>query len=395
MISEKMYVLGSKQSCIREIFEFGLKRKQQVGEENVFDYSLGNPSIPTHKQVDNTITTLIQTKNSLMLHGYPPAGGDKRAREAIAEDLNERYGMNISSNNLLLTCGAAAAVIASLKAIAVKDSEVIVIAPYFPEYPMYAESSGMKLVTVPADTEAFQIRFDELEKRITPHTQAVIVNSPNNPSGAVYGRETLCRLGRLLEQRSAEYGHPIYIIADEPYRELVYDGAEVTFIPKLYANTIVCYSYSKSMSLPGERIGYACVTDEAEDSHELLLAISGASRSMGHVCAPSTMQQMLARCVKLRPDVEAYDRNRRTLYDALAEYGYKCVKPKGAFYLFVEAPGGDAKEFAARAMRKDLLVVPGNEFGCPGHFRLSTCVSHDMIKRSLPIFRELAEEMQA
>ena len=392
MISEKMYVLGSKQSCIREIFEFGLKRKQQVGEENVFDYSLGNPSIPTHKQVDNTITSLIQTKNSLMLHGYTPAGGNKRAREAIAEDLNERYGMKLNADNLLLTCGAAAAVISSMKAIAVKDSEVIVIAPYFPEYTMYAESSGMKLVTVPADTKAFQIRFDELEKRINSHTQAVIVNSPNNPSGAVYSRETIYRLGKLLERKGMEYGHAIYIIADEPYRELVYDGTEVTFIPKLYANTIVCYSYSKSMSLPGERIGYVCVTDEAEDSRELLLAISGAARSMGHVCAPSIMQQMLTHCANLRPDVEAYDRNRRTLYDALAEYGYRCVMPKGAFYLFVEAPGGNAKEFAARAMRKDLLVVPGDEFGCPGHFRLSTCVSHDMIKRSLPIFRELAEK---
>ena len=282
-----------------------------------------------------------------------------------------------------------------LALLAEEDSEIMVVAPFFPEYRPFTESNGGHLVVVPADTDAFQIDLDQVERRLTPRTQAIIINSPNNPSGAVYGRETLCRLGRLLEQRSAEYGHPIYIIADEPYRELVYDGAEVTFIPKLYANTIVCYSYSKSMSLPGERIGYACVTDEAEDSHELLLAISGASRSMGHVCAPSTMQQMLARCVKLRPDVEAYDRNRRTLYDALAEYGYKCVKPKGAFYLFVEAPGGDAKEFAARAMRKDLLVVPGNDFGCPGHFRLSTCVSHDMIKRSLPIFRELAEEMQA
>lgn len=251
--------------------------------------------------------------------------------------------MNISSNNLLLTCGAAAAVIASLKAIAVKDSEVIVIAPYFPEYPMYAESSGMKLVTVPADTEAFQIRFDELEKRINSHTQAVIVNSPNNPSGAVYGRETLCRLGRLLEQKSAEYGHPIYIIADEPYRELVYDGAEVTFIPKLYANTIVCYSYSKSMSLPGERIGYACVTDEAEDSHELLLAISGASRSMGHVCAPSTMQQMLAHCVKLRPDVEAYDRNRRTLTTRWRNTATNALSPRARFIFLLKRPAGTQK----------------------------------------------------
>ena len=395
MISEKMYALGSKQSCIREIFEFGLKRKQQVGEENVFDYSLGNPSIPTHKQVDDAITGLIQNENSLILHGYTPAGGDRRAKDAIAADLNERYGMDISADNLFLTCGAAAGVIASLKAIAIEDGEVIIIAPYFPEYTMYAESSGLKAVTVPADTKEFQIRFDELEKRINPHTQAVIVNSPNNPSGAVYSRETICRLGRLLEQRSAEYGHAIYIIADEPYRELVYDGAEVAFIPQIYANTIVCYSFSKSMSLPGERIGYACVTDRAEDSRELLLAIAGAARSMGHVCAPSTMQQMLVRCVKLRPDVEAYDRNRRTLYDALTEYGYKCVKPKGAFYLFVEAPGGDAREFAARAMKKDLLIVPGDEFGCPGYFRLSTCVSHDMIKRSLPAFRELAEEAQA
>ena len=395
MISEKMYVLGSKQSCIREIFEFGLKRKQQVGEENVFDYSLGNPSIPTHKQVDNTITTLIQTKNSLMLHGYTPAGGDKRAREAIAEDLNERYGMNISSNNLLLTCGAAAAVIASLKAIAVKDSEVIVIAPYFPEYPMYAESSGMKLVTVPADTEAFQIRFDELEKRINSHTQAVIGNSPNNPSGVVYTEETLRGLAALLERKSAEYGHPIYIIADEPYRELVYGGVKVPFIPCLYKNTIVCYSYSKSLSLPGERIGYVYVPGFADDSHAVYAAIAGAARIMGHVCPPTLMQKVIELCAEERPDLAAYDENRNLLYNSLREMGYECAKPDGAFYLFVKAPNGDANEFSEKAkLSHNLLVVPADGFGCPGYFRLSYCVSNDMIRRSLPAFKAMIESFK-
>ena len=396
MVNQKFYQLGTAPSVIRELFAYGLEQAQVVGPENVFDYSLGNPSIPAPAKVNQSIHDILNDTDSIRVHGYSMACGFDAAREAIAANLNRRFGMELKPGNLFLTCGAAPGLIAVIKALlAEEDSEIMAVAPFFPEYRPFTESNGGRLVVVPADTRAFQIDLSQVERRITPRTQAIIINSPNNPSGAVYGRETLCRLGRLLEQRSAEYGHPIYIIADEPYRELVYDGAEVTFIPKLYANTIVCYSYSKSMSLPGERIGYACVTDEAEDSHELLLAISGASRSMGHVCAPSTMQQMLSRCVKLRPDVEAYDRNRRTLYDALAEYGYKSVKPKGAFYLFVEAPGGDAKEFAARAMRKDLLVVPGNEFGCPGHFRLSTCVSHDMIKRSLPIFRELAEEAQA
>ena len=268
----------------------------------------------------------------------------------------------------------------------------MVIAPYFPEYRPFIEMNGCKFVVVPPDTHAFQIRFDELEKRITPHTQALIVNSPNNPSGVVYMVQTLQKLAELLTRKSREIGHPIYIIADEPYRELVYDGVDVPYLPDIYPNTIICYSYSKILSLPGERIGYVCVPDVAEDSAELFTAIAGASRTVGHVCAPSLQQKVIAQCVDVRPNLEAYDRNRTALYDALTSYGYRCVKPDGAFYLFVEAPNGSSKDFSDRAKAHNLLVVPGDDFGCPEFFRLSTCVSHQMVQKSLPVFKMLIEQ---
>lgn len=265
------------------------------------------------------------------------------------------------------------------------------IAPYFAEYRPFVEANGPKFVAVPADREAFQIRFDELEARITSHTQGIIVNSPCNPSGVVYTQETLERLGEILTRKSQEYGHPIYILADEPYRELSYDGAEPPFIPNIYPSTIVCYSYSKSLSLPGERIGYVCVPDQAEDSQRVYAAVAGAARVLGHVCAPSLQQLVVAKCAAVRPDLKAYDRNRTALYEALTEYGYHCAKPTGAFYMFVQAPGGDAQAFSDRAKEKNLLVVPGGDFGCPDYFRVSTCVDYDMIQRSLPVFKELIE----
>ncbi|MEY8262388.1 pyridoxal phosphate-dependent aminotransferase [Oscillospiraceae bacterium 50-60] len=391
MVSETMYALGSKRSCIRELFEYGLRQAKAVGKENVFDFSIGNPSIPSPPEVNEAFVSIVRDRDSLSVHGYTTAGGSDEARAAVAADLNARYDAHIKPQNLFFTCGAAPALIAAIRALAVEGAEIMAIAPYFAEYRPFVEANGPKFVAVPADREAFQIRFDELEARITSHTQGIIVNSPCNPSGVVYTRETLERLGEILTRKSQEYGHPIYILADEPYRELSYDGAEPPFIPNIYPSTIVCYSYSKSLSLPGERIGYVCVPDQAEDSQRVYAAVAGAARVLGHVCAPSLQQLVVAKCAAVRPDLKAYDRNRTALYEALTEYGYHCAKPTGAFYMFVQAPGGDAQAFSDRAKEKNLLVVPGGDFGCPDYFRVSTCVDYDMIQRSLPVFKELIE----
>ena len=391
MVSATSLALGTSRSCIRELFEYGLKQAAVVGKENVFDYSLGNPSIPSPPEVNQAIVSIIQEIDSLDIHGYTPAPGAMPARKAIADDLNARFHTSIRAENIFFTCGAAPALISVIRALAVEGAEIMAIAPFFPEYRPFTEQNGASFVMVPADTQSFQISMEAVEARITPHTQAVIINSPNNPSGVVYTRETLSSLGELLTRKSAEYGHPIYIIADEPYRELVYDGVEVPFIPTIYSNTIVCYSYSKSLSLPGERIGYVCVPDQVEDSADVFAAVAGAARAMGHVCAPSLQQLVVARCASIRPDLEAYDRNRNALYDALISYGYECVKPNGAFYMFVKAPGGSAKAFSDKAKEKNLLLVPGDDFGCPEFFRICTCVSYDMIQRSLPVFKELIQ----
>ena len=392
MVSETSLALGTSRSCIRELFEYGLRQAAVVGKENVFDYSLGNPSIPSPPEVNQAIISTIQEMDSLDIHGYTPAPGAMPARKAIADDLNARFHTSIRGENIFFTCGAAPALISVIRALAVEGAEIMAIAPFFPEYRPFTEQNGASFVVVPADTKSFQISMEAVEARITPHTQAVIINSPNNPSGVVYTREALSSLGELLTRKSAEYGHPIYIIADEPYRELVYDGVEVPFIPTIYPNTIVCYSYSKSLSLPGERIGYVCVPDQVEDSADVYAAVAGAARAMGHVCAPSLQQLVVARCASVRPDLEAYDRNRNALYDALISYGYECVKPNGAFYMFVKAPGGSSKAFSDKAKEKNLLLVPGDDFGCPEFFRICTCVSYDMIQRSLPVFKELIED---
>ena len=392
MVSETSLALGTSRSCIRELFEYGLRQAAVVGKENVFDYSLGNPSIPSPPEVNQAIISTIQEMDSLDIHGYTPAPGAMPARKAIADDLNARFHTSIRGENIFFTCGAAPALISVIRALAVEGAEIMAIAPFFPEYRPFTEQNGASFVVVPADTKSFQISMEAVEARITPHTQAVIINSPNNPSGVVYTRETLSSLGELLTRKSAEYGHPIYIIADEPYRELVYDGVEVPFIPTIYPNTIVCYSYSKSLSLPGERIGYVCGPDQVEDSADVYAAVAGAARAMGHVCAPSLQQLVVARCASVRPDLEAYDRNRNALYDALISYGYECVKPNGAFYMFVKAPGGSSKAFSDKAKEKNLLLVPGDDFGCPEFFRICTCVSYDMIQRSLPVFKELIED---
>ena len=393
MVNQEYYTLGTAPSVIRQLFAYGLEQAKVVGPENVYDYSLGNPSIPAPKKVNESIKKIVDETDSIKLHGYSMAPGFEEARAAVAKDLAARFGLDVKASELFFTCGAAPALISIIKALIVDaDSEIMAVAPFFPEYRPFVNANGGKLVVVPADTKAFQIHLDEVEKRITKHTQAIIVNSPNNPSGVVYTEETLKGLASLLERKSAEYGHPIYIIADEPYRELVYGGVKVPFIPCLYKNTIVCYSYSKSLSLPGERIGYVYVPGFADDSHDVYAAIAGAARIMGHVCPPTLMQKVIEYCAEERPDLVAYDENRNLLYNSLTEMGYECAKPDGAFYLFVKAPNGDANAFSEKAkLGHNLLVVPADGFGCPGFFRLSYCVSNDMIRRSLPAFKAMIE----
>lgn len=393
MVNQEYYTLGTAPSVIRQLFAYGLEQAKVVGPENVYDYSLGNPSIPAPKKVNESIKKIVDEIDSIKLHGYSMAPGFEEARAAVAKDLAARFGLDVKASELFFTCGAAPALISIIKALIVDaDTEIMAIAPFFPEYRPFVNANGGKLVVVPADTKAFQIHLDEVENRITKHTQAIIVNSPNNPSGVVYTEETLKGLASLLERKSAEYGHPIYIIADEPYRELVYGGVKVPFIPCLYKNTIVCYSYSKSLSLPGERIGYVYVPGFADDSHDVYAAIAGAARIMGHVCPPTLMQKVIEYCAEERPDLVAYDENRNLLYNSLTEMGYECAKPDGAFYLFVKAPNGDANAFSEKAkLGHNLLVVPADGFGCPGFFRLSYCVSNDMIRRSLPAFKAMIE----
>lgn len=395
MIQQTMYDLGAHRSCIRELFEYGRMRAAQVGAENVFDFSLGNPSIPAPEQVSTTIAQLVAQTEPTALHGYTPAVGDAEARRSIAEDLNRRYDAGVRPEDLFLGCGAAPELVSVIRALAVPGAEFIAIAPYFPEYKPFVTGCGGIFRSVPAQIPDFGIDLAALECAITPHTQAVIVNSPNNPSGAVYRQETLERLADLLTRKSREVGHPIYIIADEPYRELVYGGIQVPFLPKLYPDTVVCYSYSKSLSLPGERIGYVYVPRQAQEHDALYAAICGAARVSGHVCAPSLWQKVIAQCAHLRPDLAQYDHNRRLLWQGLTAMGYETARPDGAFYLFVKAPNGSAKAFSELAKKQDVLVVPGDDFGCPEYFRLCYCVSADCIKRSLPRFQTLMEQIKS
>lgn len=389
MYNETAYTLGANRSCIRALFEYGRQRAALVGEENVYDYSLGNPSIPSPAAVNETICQVLSDTKSLLVHGYTSAVGDAATRQAIAHDLNRRYNAGVRAEDLFIGCGAAPELTAVFRALAVPGAEILAVAPYFPEYKPFVENAGATFKVVPPDVPGFQIKLDAVEAAITPSTAAIIINSPNNPAGTVYTRETLEALAALLHRKGKEYGHPIYIVSDEPYRELVYGGVEVPFVPTIYPNTIVCYSYSKSLSLPGERIGYVYVPQQCADSRALYASVAGAARAMGHVCAPSLWQKVIARCAHLRPDLEAYDRNRRALYEGLTVLGYEMAKPDGAFYLFIKAPGGDANAFSEKAKAKDLLVVPGDGFGCPSYFRICYCVSYEMIQRSLKVFGEL------
>ena len=395
MVSEEMYVLGTKKSTIRTIFEFGKKRAAEVGAENVFDFSLGNPNVPAPDFIRDAAVDILMHGDPTEVHGYTIAPGKPTVREALAADLKRRFGMEVTGKNLFMTAGAAASVTITFKALTEPGDEFVTFAPFFPEYRVFVEACGGKLVVVPAKTDDFQIDLTALERVLTPQTKAVIVNSPNNPSGAVYRETTIRRLADLLRAKEQEYGHPIFIVADEPYREIVYDGASVPCIPLFYDNTIVCYSYSKSFSLPGERIGYIVVPDTAADFARIYGAIAGAARVLTHVNAPSLWQLVVARCAGKAADLSTYAKNAALLYDGLTALGFSCVRPQGAFYLFPQALEPDDAAFCRRAQEYDLLLVPGRDFGCPGYFRAAYCVRTKMIEKSLPRFEELAKSYKS
>ena len=393
MVNQKYYGYGTAPSIIRELFAYGLAQAKDVGKDKVYDYSLGNPSIPAPKKVEETIKKLLAEEDSIVLHGYSMAPGFESTREAIAANLRERFTTNAQASEIFMTCGCAPALVSVAKALTTSpESEFLCVAPYFPEYNVFFTCEGGKVSVVPADTENFQINLEELEARTNENTVAVVLNNPNNPSGVVYTEETLNKIADILRKKEEEFGHPIYIIADEPYRELVYGGVKVKFIPEVYDNTIVCYSWSKSLSLPGERIGYVYVPATCADAKDLYSAIAGAAREIGSVCPPTLIQRVVEECVGCEPDLVAYDENRTLLYESLTSYGYECAKPDGAFYMWVKAPNGDAMAFSEKAkLEHNLLVVPGDGFACPGFFRLSYCVSNEMIRNSLPAFKAMIE----
>ncbi|MBR2783980.1 MAG: pyridoxal phosphate-dependent aminotransferase [Firmicutes bacterium] len=391
MFNQAMLRLGQNRSVIRDIFEYSKLRSAQIGADKVFDFSLGNPSVPPPPQVGEAIARLLREADPLLLHGYSSAQGDARVRQVLADSLQRRFGAQVGPDDLYLTSGAAAALAISLKALCLPGDQVVLLAPFFPEYQVFVEAAGAEAVVVPAERQALQIDFAALESLLSPSTRALIVNSPNNPSGVVLTRPVLERLCLLLLEKQEEYGHPIYLIADEPYRELVFDQEEPPYLPNLYDNAIVCYSYSKSLSLPGERIGYVAVPKTVAGHDELYAAVCGAGRALGYVCAPTLFQQVVAACVDVKPDIAAYRRNRDLLYGGLTEYGFRCVRPDGAFYLFMETPEPDAAAFCEKAKEFELLLVPSDSFGCPGFVRIAFCVSEQRIKDSLPAFKALAQ----
>lgn len=390
MYNERMYKLGSNRSVIRELFEYGKIMAEKVGAENVFDFSLGNPNVPAPEEVRDALKELIDQPDSTVIHGYTSAQGDFSVRKTIADYINERFSVGITPDLVYMTVGAAASLEITLSALKEDGDEFVVFAPFFPEYRVFIENTGAS-VTVIGAGENMSLDLCALKEKITPKTKGVIINSPNNPSGAVYSEEQTEKLCYILSEKEKEYGHPIFIISDEPYREIVYDGVKVPYLMNCYDDTVVCYSYSKSLSLPGERIGYIAVSPKCAEKQNIYYAICGAGRSLGYVCAPSLFQRVVAKCVRSVGDVASYKRNRDLLCSALSEYGYEFVKPDGAFYLFVKALEEDANAFADRAKKLGLLLVPSDSFGVKGYVRISYCVSYDLIKRSLPQFRKLAE----
>jgi len=391
MINESMKELGSRRSTIRELFEYGKRLAAEIGKENVFDFSLGNPSVPPPDDVRNGIEALVRNENPTVLHGYTSAEGDLSVRCAISEYIKSEYGAVCDANHIYMTVGAAAALSISLSALVTKGEEVVVLAPYFPEYKVFIEHCGAKLKTAECKAGSFTPDIDNLREAITEKCAAVIINSPNNPTGAVYSLDDIEAISALLKEKSKEYGKDIYIISDEPYRELVYSDKGVPYIPNYYDNTIICYSYSKSLSIPGERIGYVFVSPKVNESEAVFRAVCGAGRSLGYVCAPSLLQKLIKDCIGKTSDIEVYKENRDLLYSALTEYGYELTPPDGAFYLFVKALCPDAKEFSEKAKQLGLLLVPSDDFGYPGYVRIAYCQTPELIKRSLPHFKELAQ----
>lgn len=392
MISEKMKPLVQNNSAIRAMFEEGNKLRAKYGADKVFDFSLGNPNVPAPEAVKEAIIDLVNQEDPVVLHGYMSNAGFEDVRQTIAESLNRRFGTSFQAKNLIMTVGAASGLNVILKTVVNPGEEVIVFAPYFLEYGSYVRNYDGKLVEITPDTSTFQPNLQEFEQKITAKTRAVIVNTPHNPTGVVYSEETIQKLAAILEAKQKEFNSVIYLISDEPYRELAYDGVEVPYLTKYYANTVVGYSYSKSLSLPGERIGYLVIPDEVDGSEEVITAASIANRIGGSVNAPSLIQKVIGRCVDAQVDLAYYDRNRTTLYEGLKECGLECIKPQGAFYLFVKSPVADEKAFCQAGKKYNILMVPGSSFACPGYVRLAYCVSYETIVNSLPAFRELMKE---
>lgn len=394
MYTESLVKLGKVRSEIRELFEYGNKRKAEIGADKVFDFSIGNPSVPAPKSVDAAIEDLVLNFDSVALHGYTSAQGDAGVRKTIADYTNKRFGTTITANHIYMTCGAAASLTIVLNAVLQKDDECIVFTPYFPEYGVFLERTGGKLVAVQSEDKTFQIDMNRFEAAITDKTKAVIINSPNNPSGVVYTEDTIQKMSALLKKKEEEYGHPIFVITDEPYRELVYDNTKVPYIINYYDNTFVCYSYSKSLSLPGERIGYIVVSPTMIDEEDAYAAVCGSARALGYVCASSMYQRVIQKCIDQTADISIYKRNRDLLYNALTDMGYECVYPDGAFYLFVKAMEEDSQKFCEEAKKHELLLVPADSFGTPGYVRVSYCVQTEQIENALPAFKALAESYQ-
>lgn len=393
MIAEKMKGLVANSSAIRAMFEEGNRLAGIYGAENVFDFSLGNPNVPAPEAVKKAIEDLVENEDPLILHGYTNSNsGYADVREAVAKSLNERFGTAFEGKNIIMTVGAAGGLNVILKTIINAGDEVLTFAPYFGEYRAYVNNFDGVLVEVSPNTVDFQPKLDEFEQKITPKTKAVIVNTPNNPTGVVYSEETIKKMAAIMEAKQKEYGTEIFLISDEPYRELVYDGAEVPYLTKYYDNTIVGYSYSKSLSLPGERIGYLVIPDEVADSEDMLSAANVANRILGFVNAPTLQQKIVKACLNEKTDISYYDRNREALYNGLKECGFDCIKPEGAFYLFVKSPVENEKEFCEAGKKYNILMVPGSSFACPGYVRLAYCVSYETIVNSLPKFAELAKE---
>lgn len=392
MYTESLVKFGKVRSEIRDLFEYGMKRKAEIGEENVYDFSIGNPSVPTPQCVNDAIKELVDTSDSISLHGYTSAQGDAMVRKTVADHLNKKFGAKVSADNIYMTCGAAAALSIVMNACMQPGDECLIIKPYFPEYGVYIERSGAKVVEVDPEEKTLQIDIDNVEAAINENTKAIVINSPNNPSGVVYKRDKIEALCELLKKKEEEYGHPIFIITDEPYRELIYDDIELPYLINYYDNTFSCYSYSKALSMPGERIGYVVVSPKIANYEDAYAAVCGSGRALGYVCAPSLWQKVIAKCVDATADISVYKKNRDLFYNSLTEMGFECVYPDGAFYLFVKAMEDDSRAFSDKCKGHEILVVPADSFGMPGYVRVSYCVETKQIEDALPAFKALAEE---